>query len=175
MLVVSGSSHPTAISQISYLERRGMAEVVRFDPEDLTEASDRCGLRGVEASRTILNRQKGAVLTITEGRPGIKKQSRDLIRVLAKIAYHVLCSQEIDVLVLVGGETGYGVCRAAGIEGIEILGSIASVTAYGKPQGRQNFCRGHFRADKNPRVIVTKGGSLGEEDTLEKIFRFFGA
>ena len=54
---------------------------------------------------------------------------------LAKIARSLLESEEVDGLVLIGGETGYAVCHAVGIERIEILGNISFVAAYGRPEG----------------------------------------
>jgi uncharacterized protein YgbK (DUF1537 family) len=90
------------------------------------------------------------------------KQSHDLVVALAKAISPLLKSNKLDGLVMIGGETGYAVCHAVGIERIEILGSISFVAAYGKPSESRTDIK----------VLVTKGGSLGEEDTLEKILNF---
>ena len=63
---------------------------------------------------------------------------------------------------MIGGETGYAVCHAVGIERIEILGNISFVAAYGRPEGPLSKIK----------FLATKGGSLGEEDILEKILNF---
>jgi uncharacterized protein YgbK (DUF1537 family) len=162
ILVVSGSSHPMARSQISFLKRKGVAEIVQFEPEDLTERLDSSILEAAGISRAIWSQQKGVMLTIGEGQSGQKRQSQELVLNLAKIVRHLLNSSEIDGLVLLGGDTGYAVSRAVGIERIEILGNISFVAAYGKPEGTW----------KPLPVLVTKGGSLGEEDTLENILNF---
>ena len=162
ILAVSGSSHPMARSQIAFLERKGAAEVVRFEPGGLMERLDGSILEAVRASRAIWDRQKGVVLTIGEGQSGQRRQSQELVLNLAEIVRRLLILNEIDGLVLIGGDTGYAVSRAVGIEWIEILGNISFVAAYGRPEGTL----------KPLPVLVTKGGSLGEEDTLEKIVRF---
>jgi uncharacterized protein YgbK (DUF1537 family) len=164
VLIVSGSSHPMARFQLSYLERKGMAGIVQLEPEDLTERLDSCILEAARASRTLWDQQKGVVLTIGEGKSGIKRQSQELVLTLARVVRCLLESSETDGLVLVGGDTGHAVCHAVGIERIEILGSISFVAAYGKPEG----------ALTSIKILVTKGGSLGEEDTLEKILNFIG-
>ncbi|RPJ11889.1 MAG: four-carbon acid sugar kinase family protein [Deltaproteobacteria bacterium] len=161
-LVVSGSSHPMARSQIAYLQRKRKVEVVQFDPEDLTDRLEFCILEAVRVSRILRDHQKGVVLAIGDSRPGPRKQSQELVLALAKVANRLLDSCDVDALVLVGGETGYAVCRAVGVKRIEIQGDISFVAAYGKPEG---FFKGLT-------TLVTKGGSLGEEDTLEKILDF---
>ena len=163
MLIVSGSSHPMARLQISYLKRKGKAEVILLEPEDLVERPDGCAQEAARVLRTLRGQDKEAVIAIGEGKSGIKQQSQELVVALAKVVHRLLSSNGIDGLILVGGETGYAACRAMGIERIEILGNISSVAAYGKPMG----------GPANIEILVTKGGSLGEEDTLEKILAFF--
>ncbi len=46
--------------------------------------------------------------------------------------------------------------------GSRFLGNISFVAAYGRPEG----------SPLNIKLLATKGGSLGEEDTLEKILNF---
>ena len=162
VLVVSGSSHPMARAQISYLGKKGIAEIVQFEPEDLMEHLGSCIAEAVETLQTAVDRQKKIVLTIGEGRSGIRRQSQELVIALAKVVRSLLESEEVDGLVLIGGETGYAVCRAVGIERIEIFGNISFVAAYGRPEGSLLKIR----------FLATKGGSLGEEDTLEKILNF---
>jgi D-threonate/D-erythronate kinase len=162
ILVVSGSSHPMARAQISYLEKKGIAEIVRFEPEDLMEHLEACITEAGKTFQAAVDRRNTLVLSIGEGRSGIRRQSQELVIALAKVVHSLLESDEVDGLVLIGGETGYGVCRAAGIERIEILGNISFVAAYGRPEG--SFPKIKF--------LATKGGSLGEEDILEKILNF---
>jgi uncharacterized protein YgbK (DUF1537 family) len=159
ILVVSGSSHPMARAQISYLEKKGIAEIVRFEPEDLMEHLESCITEAVKTFQTTVDRQNKIVLTIGEGRSGIRRQSQELVVALAKVVCSLLESDKVGELVLIGGETGYAVCRAVGIERIEILGNISFVAAYGRPEG----------SPLNIKLLATKGGSLGEEDILEKI------
>ena len=165
VLVVSGSSHPMARAQISYLEKKGIAEIVQFEPEDLMEHPESCVTEAVRTFQTTMDRQNTILLTIGEGRSGIRRQSQELVIALAKIVRSLLESDEVDGLVLIGGETGYAVCRAVGIERIEILGSVSFVAAYGTPEG----------SPLNIKLLATKGGSLGEEDILEKILNFVDA
>jgi len=126
------------------------------------ERLDSSILEAVRVSRAIWDRQKGVMLTIGEGQSGQRRQSQELVLNLAMIVRNLLNSSEIDGLVLIGGDTGYAVSRAVGIERVEILGNISFVAAYGRPEGTL----------KSLPVLVTKGGSLGEEDTLEKILKF---
>jgi uncharacterized protein YgbK (DUF1537 family) len=161
-LIVSGSSHPMARSQISYLDRRGLIEIVPFEPEDLTGDLGSCIARAGHAFQSAMDHQKRMALIIGEGRSGARRQSQELVMALAKIVRSLLDADGAGALVLIGGETGYEVCRAAGIEGIEILGNISFVAAYGRPEGSRSRVR----------LLATKGGSLGEEDTLEKILNF---
>ena len=164
VLLVSGSSHPMARTQISYLERIGMVEIVEFEPEDLMERLDSRFVEAAKSFLAILDRQKGVVLTIGRGKSEFRRQSQDLVVALGKVVHHLLNSYSWDGLVLVGGDTGYAVCREVGIERIKILGNISFVAAYGKPESSFG----------NLKILVTKGGSLGEEDTLEKVLDFIG-
>ncbi len=162
ILIVSASSHPMARSQISYLKRRGKAEIIQFEPEDLMERLNSCTREAATVSRALWDDHKGVVVAIGEGHSGTRRQSQDLVFNLAMVVRGLLSSNEIDGLVLVGGETGYAICRAAGIGRVEILGNISSVAAYGRPVGTPSGIE----------ILVTKGGSLGEEDTLEKVLIF---
>jgi D-threonate/D-erythronate kinase len=162
ILVVSGSSHPMARAQISDLQKKGIAEIVRFEPEDLMEHPESCIREAEKTFQVAVDRQNPIVLTIDEGRSGIRRQSRELVIALAKVVRSILESDEVNGLVLIGGETGFAVCRAVGIERIEILGNISFVAAYGRPEG--SFSKIKF--------LATKGGSLGEKDILEKILNF---
>lgn len=78
---------------------------------------------------------------------------------LAQFVRDLLASNGVDGLVLVGGETAFAICQAIGIKAIRLYGTISAVAAYGKPEG----------ALKNIKVMVTKGGSLGERNILEKV------
>ncbi len=147
VLVVSGSSHPMARAQISYLGKEGIAEIVRFEPEDLMEHLESCITEAISAFQAAMDRQNMIVLTIGEGRSGIRRQSQELVIALAKIVRSLLESDEVDGLVLIGGETGYAICRAVGIERIEILGNISFVAAYGRPEG----------SPLNIKLLATKG------------------
>ncbi len=163
MLIVSGSSHPMARLQVSYLKRKGRAEVILFEPEDLVERPDGCAREAANVLRTLQGRNKEAVIAIGEGKSSIKQQSEELVVALAKIVRLLLGSNGIDGLLLVGGDTGYAVCRAMGIERIEILENVSPVAAYGRP----------LAGPAGIKTLVTKGGSLGEENTLDKILTFF--
>ena len=162
VLIVSGSSHPMARSQISYLDRRGLIEVVPFQPEDLTGNLGSCIAKADRAFQAAVGRQKRMALIIGESRSGARRQSQELVTALAKIVRSLLDADGVEALVLIGGETGYEVCRTAGIEAIEILGNISFVAAYGRPEG----------SCPKVKLLATKGGSLGEEDTVEKMLSF---
>ena len=162
VLVVSGSSHPMARSQISFVEDKRVAEVIRIQPEDLLKRLDHCILQVTETWEICLRRQKMAVITIGEGKSDAMKQGQDLVVALAKAISPIIHLNQLDGLVLIGGDTSYATCREVGIEKFEILGNISFVAAYGKPSG----------AGTNIKALVTKGGSLGEVDTLEKILDF---
>ena len=163
MLIVSGSSHPMARSQISCLRKEGRVEVIEFEPEGLVERPDSCAREATRVLRRLRGQNKGVVLTIGEGESSMKQQSQDLVVALAEVVRRLLESNGIDGLLLVGGETGDAVCRALGIGRIEVFGNVASVAAYGKP----------LNGPAGIKVLVTKGGSLGEENTLQKILTFF--
>ncbi len=165
VLIVSGSSHPMARLQLSHVAAKKMAEVLTFEPEDILKRARRCAGELLKAWASCTQSQKNVAITISEGRPGRAKQSQGLVRALAGIATSLFRSYEPDGLVLIGGETGYAVCHALRIRSIELLGNISFVAAYGKPLGAQT----------NMKILVTKGGSLGEKATLEEILRFIGA
>jgi uncharacterized protein YgbK (DUF1537 family) len=164
ILVVTGSSHPMARSQISFLKERGMAEIIQLEPEDLMDHLDSCVQEALRVSRNLWDQHKGVVVAIGEGKSDISRQSQALVVALASVVRQLLSSNKVDGLVLIGGETGHAVCRSLGIERIEIFGNISFVAAYGKPVGNLTDIE----------ILVTKGGSLGEENTLEKVFNFLG-
>ena len=164
ILVACGSSHPMARSQLSFLEERGMAEIMQLTPEDLMDHFDSCVQEVSRVSRNLWDQHKGVVIAIGEGKSVIDRQSQSLVIALARVVRQILSSNKVDGLVLVGGETGYAVCRSLGIERIEISGNISFVAAYGKPVGNL----------MDIEILVTKGGSLGEENTLEKVLNFLG-
>jgi D-threonate/D-erythronate kinase len=162
VLVVSGSSHPMARSQISHVEKKGMAERFEMEPGDLLRHLDPCISEMVRDCQARWDKLRKVVVTLGEGNSDTLSQSRDLVIALGKGVRSLLDSFDWDGLVLFGGDTGFAVATAAGIKRIEILGNISFVAAYGKPVGLRRPLQ----------VLVTKGGSLGEEDTLEKILNF---
>ncbi len=162
VLIVSGSSHPMARAQISYVARSRMAEKLEMEPEDVLSDPWQCALAAAEAWKLCLRKGKKLVITIGEGNPDTTIEGQDLVMNLAKIISVFVRSRALDGLVLIGGDTGYAVCHAVGIEEIEILGNISFVAAYGKPAGPA----------KNLNLLVSKGGSLGTQNTLEEILNF---
>ena len=141
-----------------------MAEIIQLEPEDLMDHFDSCVQEASRVSRNLWDQHKGVVIAIGEGKSVIGRQSQSLVIALARVVHQILSSNKVDGLVMVGGETGYAVCRSLGIERIEIFGNISFVAAYGKPVGNL----------MDIEILVTKGGSLGEEDTLEKVLNFLG-
>ncbi|OGP92655.1 MAG: hypothetical protein A2156_04695 [Deltaproteobacteria bacterium RBG_16_48_10] len=165
VLVVSGSSHPMARSQVFRIKEKGMAEMIEIEPEVLLDRLPECIFKTMRACKASLDRYGKAVMTIGEGKTGTVGQSQDLVLALGKVVHHLVGQCLLEGVVLIGGETGYAVCREIGIERIEILGEISFVAAYGKPEG----------SFKNLKILITKGGSLGEENTLEKVLNFLDA
>ena len=92
----------------------------------------------------------------------LNNQSVDLAKTYARLVRNILRSTQIDAMVINGGETAYWVCRTVGIEGIEIGGAISVVAAYGKPLPTQSDLK----------LIITKGGSVGEEAIFNDILQF---
>jgi D-threonate/D-erythronate kinase len=162
VLVVSGSSHPMARSQISHVEKKGMVERFEMEPGDLLGRLDPSISKMIRDCQARWGRLRKVVVTLGEGTSDTLKQSQDLVTALGKGVRPLLDSFEWDGLVLFGGDTGYAVATAVGIKRIEILGNISFVAAYGRPEGLRRPLK----------ILATKGGSLGEEDTLEKILNF---
>ena len=162
ILIVSGSPHPVSRSQIAYLERRGSATIFELDPEKLLQHPERCLQGAIKECKAALERSGRAVLTLGDDKRGIVLPAQELSLSLSRLVQNLLDRVEVEGLVLVGGETSYAICRALGIETVEIYGAISSVAAYGRPLG----------SSEGMKVLVTKGGSLGKEDLLEGILNF---
>ena len=162
ILIVSGSPHPATQEQISHLRERNLAKVVEIEPDDLLQNLDNSTAETGRQCQAGLNELGRVLIYIGWTKPRKELEGRTLVVALAQLVRDLLASNEVDGLMLVGGETAFAICQAIGIKTIEICGTISAVAAYGKPQG----------APKNINVMVTKGGSLGERDILEKVLNF---
>jgi len=162
VLIVSGSPHPATQGQIAYLREMNLSRVIGLEPNRLL----RCPLadRGplLRSCEEALDQSGRVTLSLSPSRLEEGSESRQLPGALAEATRELLGSIEVDGLVVLGGETVYAICRALGIDALEILGEISFVAAYGRPLG----------ASGKLKTLVTKGGSLGDRDILEKVLRF---
>ena len=162
VLIVSGSPHPVTRSQIAHLKGRDNTTIFDLDPEELLQHPERCLQDAIKECKPVLDESGRVVLTLGDGKRDIVLPAQELNLSLSRLVQNLLDRVEVEGLVLVGGETSYAICRALGIETVEIYGAISSVAAYGRPLG----------SSVRMKVLVTKGGSLGKEDLLEDILNF---
>jgi 4-hydroxythreonine-4-phosphate dehydrogenase len=162
VLIVSGSSHPMARAQMARAEKMEKIKVLRVAPEDLLERLPELIPETIRTLHAAVHDLERVGIVIGDGKTGIEKQSREIAIALGELVGVLLEAYPWKALVLIGGDTGYAVSRSVGIRRIEIAGNISFVAAYGKPIGPK----------KSLDVLVTKGGSLGDENTLAEILTF---
>jgi D-threonate/D-erythronate kinase len=162
ILMVSGSPHPATREQIAHLVRLKIVKVIELEPERFLGHLDQCSAEAEEACRAGLEDPGRVLIHVGPNKPDRAFKGERLVTALGQIVHRILSSNEVDGLVAIGGETAFAVCQAIDIKSIEIYGTISAVAAYGKPVGTL----------KGVKMLVTKGGSLGEKDILEKIIRF---
>jgi uncharacterized protein YgbK (DUF1537 family) len=79
---------------------------------------------------------------------------------LATAAADLLRREDVDACVASGGETAGAVLRALGVSDIELLG-----------EPEPGIALGAFRHEGRPRLLATKAGAFGDDDTLVRLHR----
>lgn len=161
VLFVSGSPNPTTREQIQKFKFCSQVEFFELEPISLLTDPHYLVESESRVERAIVKGGK-AFLYLKPNAEKLNNQSVDLAKTYARLVRNILRSTQIDAMVINGGETAYWVCRTVGIEGIEIGGAISVVAAYGKPLPTQSDLK----------LIITKGGSVGEEAIFNDILQF---
>jgi uncharacterized protein YgbK (DUF1537 family) len=162
VLFVSGSPNPNTEKQIQYFKTNSPLEFIEAVPISLINNPRYLADLKMKLEKTI-TRDGKAFLYLKTNAGRLNNRSADLSKTYAGLIGEILESAQIDALVINGGETAYWICRMAGIENIEVKGAISVVAAYGRPS---------LSKLSDLKLIVTKGGSVGELAIFEKILHF---
>lgn len=142
-LFLIGSNHPATQRQVEYLEQRGALQVIG-------EPSYGAGV----AARPILASGGAVLLSVQRG-----VAAEDRTAAFAQ----AVCGVPVRAIVVTGGDTGAQVCRALGVNALQLRGEVAAGLPWGMLRG------GVF--DGVP--IVTKSGGFGGDDALVRGEEFF--
>ncbi|HEY9723266.1 MAG TPA: four-carbon acid sugar kinase family protein [Oscillatoriaceae cyanobacterium] len=167
VLVVAGSLNPVSLAQVQAYARE--ARLVQADVQSLllTESSggDRLAaqiLPSLLASQDVLVATALGEAQGREGRAlghdlamGAVETGIQLANALGRVIARVVRDVELSGLVLTGGETALGVCRALGSPPLRVVGELLPAMP---------LCRVEF-AGRSLR-LVTKSGGFGAPDAL---------
>jgi uncharacterized protein YgbK (DUF1537 family) len=142
-LVVSGSLHPAARTQMDALAGAGVPQI------DLDTASAEASLVAA-----VIEGGRPAIVTAppAAGRPADARLA--VAEALGRAAAGIIALRRPDLVVVVGGETLYALFRALGGNRIELTGTPASGLALGELAV----------ADGAPLPVLTKAGGFGTSD-----------
>jgi uncharacterized protein YgbK (DUF1537 family) len=155
ILLVVGSLNPSNAEQLEYLAKQVPLTLIDVEEGDSqenpsTQAKREKALgslkRGIHVAAHLPFRSIGAPL-------------QSLHDTLQWLTASLIESEEVNGIVLVGGDTSMKVYRRVGASGIEILGEVQP----GVPYGRWT---GGLLSD---RPVATKAGGFGQTDTLAKM------
>jgi len=172
-LTVAGSLSQVTLAQVERLRTRPMTQVIELD---IIDALKREGI-SLKRSREIIEDatraiSKGYDLIIRPSDPQatrnrlndllaereeeLQLQSRRVTFILGQRIKEIVEKSTISGLILTGGDTARGVCKAMDISALEISGEVP----LGIPIGIVS------EGDHKGLMIITKAGSFGERDAL---------
>lgn len=179
VLIVAGSLSQVTADQIKMLTLQPKTKIVELDLVGILKARDPGKHRVREvADKAIKTLSKGYDLVIRPKNPqtiyreltkilpdlgdDLASAASKIILLMGEITHHIIKNTKISGLILTGGDTARGVCRAMKICAIaiddEVLPGIPGGVVVGEGYERLR--------------IVTKAGSFGEENALIEAVRF---
>lgn len=157
ILGFSGTTYQETRNQLRRALETGRAEVIELDPVQLVEGVfEEGGARGeglIGAVAANLDRGINVFVTLSEDSELV---SGEVGTGFSRIARLVCEKTRFGALVLIGGETSYGICKLLGVERIVIEDCISTVMALGRLEG----------GIASGKRVAIKGGSVGDEDII---------
>ena len=168
VLVVAGSAHPAARSQVTALVADGALGLV---VPNAAGAASRNLQATVLIAAAALRAGRPVVLVPPPLTPGstVGARSADAVaRRLAAVVVQVVALAPVGAVLTVGGDTTAAVVAAADWAPLEVAGALmpgVALVALPVPLDRR---RGQVGG---PRWLVTKSGAFGDADTLRRLVR----
>ncbi len=156
-LIVAGSRQRTTAQQIHHVERTRHLRVLRIA---LSGSPDADSKTLSEATR-LLGEGQSVVLTTASG-PFVRGNEQEVAARLGRATAALCAAVPLAGLILTGGDVALAVCRALGIDAIELRHEIEP----GVPVGVLHGGRG------DGLYVVTKAGGFGSADVLGKAVEY---
>ena len=169
VLFVAGSVSQITRRQISFLLQQSATQLVKLDVPNVLSHKDREITRCITAAKALLAAGRDVVIAsaidvgdvdraVAAGMHyGFNKiQVSDQTAVALGVIAADLSKLPLAGMVLTGGDTAVHVCRALGVEAIEILDEVAVGMPLGKLIGE----------DVNGLKVVTKAGAFGDDQAF---------
>jgi uncharacterized protein YgbK (DUF1537 family) len=158
----TSSAHPTTGKQIMKAEQSGALKALEFDVVEMGAEVDHLQMehaigvcRRELAEGNIFIRAK---VDRQQAVPGLQHSILNGLNVLARL---IVEDESVDKVVLVGGDTSYSILTSLGIYEIRLLSKMEQAIALGVI---------HHEKMKRPKYLFIKGGSVGSEDAITKMF-----
>jgi uncharacterized protein YgbK (DUF1537 family) len=155
VLGVIGSQHPTARTQIDWLEKHGQAQIVRLESNNTQQMT-----RVKQVIEEKQSQGQNLVLTAELGTSCDARLAQAMAQAMGEIVSGI--ESKFAGLVLSGGDTAHGVLRALNVESAHVFAQVepgmpALVLHGGRYTGMP---------------VVTKAGSFGSPASLGAAFEF---
>lgn len=168
-LLVVGSLSATARKQLDFLKESQVVCLYSLDAEQLLFESDKEEERvkqffteqGSSYQNLCVTTAYSKRLSVSSDSEEGRRSAGKIADKLAKIALELALWEEMDMelVYLSGGDIAKAFASRAGMDGIEPLGELSPLAVYGTAAG----------GVMSGRKILTKGGMIGEQDTLYKM------
>ncbi len=163
-LVVIGTRRKIMNTQIDYLKEKADVEVLNVDIQKLFNNESKYLDIYFQKARDVLTGKRHLILkNISVSTSEINGLSQRELEItvrdyLGKLSAKIVKDCSINNIIISGGDTSLGFCKAMGINNLEIQAEILP----GIPLSKSSI-------NKHKIKIVTKAGGFGETDTLYKI------
>lgn len=177
-LALVGSASETTREQLRFVQTKGRLDVIQLDPiriiqnhaDEFDEANSRLHAAitlnhdvalAVRSSREEIaaTQRFGAALNLSAAQVAQK-----VVDALAKLAYYLICENQISGIVATGGDTANAVCNVLGAQALEILGEVEAGIPIMRVVGDRSL------------PLVTKAGGFGSpaaiQDALMKVKQY---
>jgi uncharacterized protein YgbK (DUF1537 family) len=173
VLIAAGSLNPVTLTQVR--EAAHETQVVELDVRGVLLGEERALERAIERARQLLLGRQDVVLTTASADEAKLARDRQLAKDLAmgslqagtqltaalgRAVAKLVGEAHLSGLVLAGGDTALGVCRALGGGAMRVTGELMPAIP---------VCRLELPA--GPLQVVTKSGGFGPPETLRELAR----
>ena len=178
VLIIGGSRNKLMISQINYLKKREDIYKLILDLKSIFENRESCiekyfskVVKNIEIKRHLIIypapkylEKKIVDQLIEEQRISFRELEIFIRNFLGELTTKILNAYLVKKLVIIGGDTAYGVCSALGLFNFEVLDELLPgiPLSMGRIDERYNIC------------LITKAGGFGKIDTLYKLIEKIG-